>query len=80
MATIYNATDGPLTIDRAGRILGAREHGDGDVDAQPVKGHVEAGRMVHIETPAQSAGLDDSSAKATGNGRRTSTRSASEEA
>lgn len=51
-STIYNSTDGPLIIDRAGRVLGARERlEDVDVDASPVAGHIEAGRLVVVDEP-----------------------------
>lgn len=50
MARIYNSTDGPLIIDRAGRVLDARtwspEGADVDVDASPVAGHIAAGRVI----------------------------------
>lgn len=47
MGSIYNSTDGPLIIDRAGRVLGAREHRDNvDVEASPVAGHLTAGRVI----------------------------------
>lgn len=61
-SSIYNATDGPLIIDRAGRVLGARERlEDVDVDASPVSGHIAAGRLVELKadkatpTPAPTA-------------------------
>lgn len=46
--SIYNATDGPLAIDRAGRQLGAGEErpvGDLDVEASPLSGHIAAERI-----------------------------------
>jgi len=47
MATIYNSTDGPLIIDPDGHILGGREHRkDVDVDLDPAKAHVAAGRVI----------------------------------
>jgi hypothetical protein len=50
-STIYNSTDGPLLIDRAGRVLGARERlEDVDVDSSPVAGHIKAGRLVVVDT------------------------------
>lgn len=49
-STIYNTTDGPLIIDRAGRVLGGRERlEDVDVDASPVAGHIAAGRLVVLD-------------------------------
>lgn len=49
--TIYNATDGPLPIDRAGRQLAARDRAEvDDVTASPVSGHISSGRMVLIDT------------------------------
>ena len=55
MATIYNSTDGPLIVDRAGRVLGARERlEDADVSASPIAGHIAAGRIVVVdEAPAE---------------------------
>lgn len=53
MTTIYNATDGPLIVDRAGRILGGRERREVDsTDGSPLAGHIDAGRIVVIETKA----------------------------
>lgn len=50
MATIYNSTDGPLIVDRAGRVLGARERlEDADVSSSPIAGHIEAGRIVVVD-------------------------------
>lgn len=50
-STIYNVTHGPLLIDRAGRVLGARERlEDVDVDSSPVAGHIKAGRLVVVDT------------------------------
>lgn len=49
---VYNTTDGPLLVDRAGHTLGGRESDDVDTDAQPAKGHVEAGRLIVVEAPA----------------------------
>ena len=50
-STIYNSTDGPLIIDRAGRVLGARERlEDVDVDSSPVAGHIKAGRLIVVDT------------------------------
>lgn len=47
MAAIYNTTDGPLVVDREGRVLGSRDHADGvDVTAEPVAGHIAAGRLI----------------------------------
>lgn len=60
-STIYNGTDGPLIIDRAGRVLGARERRDDvDVTASPVSGHIAAGRLVVIDDTTQ----DDAAGKA----------------
>lgn len=55
MASIYNTTDGPLAIDRAGRQLAARERRQVDsVDGSPLAGHIAAGRiLVRDETPAE---------------------------
>lgn len=50
-STIYNATDGPLAIDRAGRQLGARERVDvDDLDGSPLAGHITAERIVVIDS------------------------------
>lgn len=56
-STIYNSTDGPLIVDRAGRVLGARERlEDVDVDSSPIAGHIEAGRLIVVDTsPADDA-------------------------
>lgn len=55
MASIYNTTDGPLAIDRAGRQLAARERREVDtVDGSPLAGHIAAGRVLVLdETPAE---------------------------
>lgn len=60
MGSIYNSTDGPLIIDRAGRVLGAREHRDDvDVEDSPVAGHIAAGRIVIVDTsPADDDATD----------------------
>lgn len=61
MATIYNSTDGPLLVDRAGRVLGARERlEDADVDSSPIAGHIKAGRIVVVdeETEAEAEDTD----------------------
>lgn len=52
-STIYNTTDGPLLIDRAGRMLAARTRSDGPVDvtASPVAGHVKDGRAIVVDEP-----------------------------
>lgn len=48
--TIYNTTDGPLTIDRAGRQLGGRESRPVEsVDGSPLAGHIAAGRILVLE-------------------------------
>lgn len=68
MSTIYNSTDGPLIIDRAGRVLGARESRP-DVDPETVPrlaDHVAAGRMIVRDDPEPAEQeLDDAPAKAT---------------
>lgn len=75
MAGIYNSTDGPLLIDRAGRVLGARERlEDVDVDASPVAGHIDAGRLIVLDDPQEQA--DEAAPEAVDaprRGRRTST-------
>lgn len=50
-STIYNATDGPLAIDRAGRMIAAHETRPGidDVEGSPLAGHISAERIVVIE-------------------------------
>jgi hypothetical protein len=60
---VYNATDGPLIIDQAGRVLGARTRSDQAVDASvsPVSGHLAAGRMVRVSSAT--ADVDDDGAK-----------------
>lgn len=61
MSTIYNATDGPLIIDRAGRVLGGREHRE-DVETETVPRfarHVAAGRLVVTDTPATDTVADE---------------------
>lgn len=50
-STIYNSTDGPLIVDRAGRVLAARERlEDVDVDSSPIAGHIAAGRLIVVDT------------------------------
>lgn len=77
MAGIYNTTDGPLIIDRAGRVLGARERRDDvDVTASPVAGHIAAGRLIELEAKADAEARDDEEAtpvKGKAAARRTST-------
>lgn len=54
MATIYNSTDGPLLVDRAGRVLGGRERLEGaDVSSSPIAGHIKAGRIIVIDEPQE---------------------------
>lgn len=49
--TIYNATDGPLAIDRAGRMLAAGEARPVDsVEGSPLAGHISASRIVIVDT------------------------------
>lgn len=49
--TIYNATDGPLAIDRAGRMLAARKAMPvDDVEGSPLAGHISAERIVIVDT------------------------------
>lgn len=49
MATIYNATDGPLPHDDEGRILGARTHlRTDDATTGVITEHVEAGRFIIV--------------------------------
>ena len=51
-STLYNTTDGPLLIDRAGRVLGARERlEDADPSSSPIAGHITAGRIVVVAEP-----------------------------
>lgn len=70
-STIYNTTDGPLIIDRAGRVLGAREHRDNvDASSSPVAGHIAAGRLIELEAQADAEAPVESTRKG---GRRTST-------
>ena len=65
MATIYNTTDGPLAIDRAGRVLGGRERRDvDDVDGSPLAGHLKAGRILVLDTTEDEA--SDEQAKPAG--------------
>lgn len=74
--TIYNSTDGPLIIDRAGRVLGARERRDGvDLDASPVSGHIADGRIVVLDDPQPQ---DSDEQPTTGKGRRASTNTTQE--
>lgn len=47
--TIYNATDGPLPIDRAGRMLAARES-DTVSTLEGLSGHIESDRIVLVES------------------------------
>ena len=55
-STLYNTTDGPLLIDRAGRVLGARERlEDADVSSSPIAGHIAAGRIVVVDEPEAEA-------------------------
>ena len=59
--TIYNATDGPLTLDDDGHVLGAREHRDNveldgrKADGKRIRAHIDAGRLVVIEEPEAKA-------------------------
>ena len=65
MATIYNSTDGPLLVDRAGRVLGARERlEDVDVSSSPIAGHIEAGRIVVIDEAEASVADEDAQPEA----------------
>lgn len=50
MPRIYNTTDGPLAIDRAGRQLAARDPRDVEsVDGSPLAGHIAAGRILVLD-------------------------------
>lgn len=50
-STLYNTTDGPLLIDRAGRVIGARERlEDADVESSPIAGHIAEGRLIVVDT------------------------------
>ena len=58
-STIYNATDGPLAIDRAGHMIASRDSMPvDDVDGSPLAGHIGAERIIVIEQG------DDSDAEA----------------
>lgn len=58
--TVYNSTDGPLPIDRAGRILGARERRDVEsVDGSPLAGHITAGRILVLDEDKADAQAED---------------------
>lgn len=60
MATIYNTTDGPLAIDRAGRVLGGRERLEVDnVDSSPLAGHVRDGRILVLDDVVDEAQVED---------------------
>lgn len=75
-STLYNTTDGPLLIDRAGRVLGARERlEDADVSSSPIAGHIAAGRIVVVDEPQ----VEDAKAPKAA-GRRTSPAPSTEEA
>ncbi len=64
-STIYNSTDGPLIIDRAGRVLGARERRDNvDVESSPVAGHISAGRIVTVDTSPADDDVTDQAVEA----------------
>ncbi len=49
--TGFNATSGPLLIDRAGHVLGSGEYAPVREDEQPAKGHLAAGRLLAVESP-----------------------------
>lgn len=70
MASIYNTTDGPLAIDRAGRQLAAHDGREVDaVDGSPLAGHIAAGRILVLDDEG-----DQAEAKPAGKtGRKTST-------
>lgn len=60
--SIYNATDGPLAIDRAGRMIAAGERRDDldNVDGSPLAGHVKAERIIVVDgAPAEEPVEDD---------------------
>ena len=75
MATIYNTTDGPLAIDRAGRVLGGRERREVDtVDGSPLAGHISAGRILVLDDAVDEAQVEaDEQPTKRGKGRATPT-------
>ena len=51
MATVYNPSLGPIVIDDEGHILAADDRADLDTAAEPVAGHIAAGRLLIVEDP-----------------------------
>jgi hypothetical protein len=45
--SVYNTTDGPLTLDGHGHQLGGREHRDGvNLEHPRIAAHIKAGRFI----------------------------------
>lgn len=53
-STVKNVGGTPVDLTAAGRMLGAGEWGTANVDAQPAKGHVTAGRLAVVTRPTSS--------------------------
>jgi hypothetical protein len=49
--SVYNTSGSPLLIDEAGHVLAAGEHGDVNVNVDPAKSHVAAGRLLINDVP-----------------------------
>lgn len=50
MAGIYNTTDGPLAVDRDGRMLAARDRREvTSITGEPLAGHIAAGRILTLD-------------------------------
>jgi hypothetical protein len=56
--TCLNATDGPLHIDRAGRVLGSGEFGAVRGDTWPGKGLIDDGHLLVVERPEGAVDAD----------------------